>query len=238
MSDQPEHRELAFPMASDISDEREGASTEPDTAFAARIAGPLRRAEHLAPDFELRLFAAVGAAESRVKGAARPPTAGVAGLTAGTRVSERQSSWWRRTHAVHVSPIVGLAMAAGFAGLVSLATLRAVDRPADSSETARRPLAATVDTVHVVRFVLVEPGARRVALVGDFNGWAADATPLATAGTGGVWTVSVPLTPGRHEYAFVVDGARWITDPTAPRTLDDFDTQSSVVTIEQPARRS
>ena len=236
MSDHPEHRDLAFPVVSDTSDEREDASMDLDAAFVARIAGPLRRAEHLAPDFELRLFAAVSAAEPQVKGAARAPTPVLAAQTPGTRASERQPSWWRRPHAVRVSP-AGLAMAAGFAGLASLATLRAVDRPAASAETALRPLAATVDTLHVVRFVLVEPGARRVALVGDFNGWAADATPLATAGTGGVWTVSVPLTPGRHEYAFVVDGARWITDPTAPRTLDDFDTQSSVVTIEPPAQK-
>jgi hypothetical protein len=219
MSDYAEHPELAFPKASDTSDKRD-EPTDSDAAFAARIAGPLRRAEHLAPDFEPRLFAAVSAGEPRVKGAARQPT------------------WWRRPHAVRVSPIVGLAMAAGFAGLVSLATLRAVDRPGASAETAIRRPAATVDTVHLVRFVLVEPGARRVALVGDFNGWAADATPLAPTSAGGVWTVSVPLTPGRHEYAFVVDGARWITDPAAPRTLDDFDTQSSVVTIEPPARSS
>jgi len=225
-------------MASDTSDEREDAPTDLDAAFAARIAGPLRCAEHLAPDFELRLFAAVSAAEPRVKGAARAPTPVLAAHTPGIRVSERQPSWWQRPHTVRVSPVVGLAMAAGFAGLVSLATLQAVDRPAAKAQTAHRPLAATVETPNVVRFVLIEPGARRVALVGDFNGWAADATPLATAGTGGVWTVSVPLTPGRHEYAFVVDGARWITDPAAPRTLDDFDTQSSVVTIEPPAQKS
>ena len=237
--DRPDHSGLAFPAAPDLSRGAD-ASADVDAVFAARIAAPLRRAEYLAPDFEPRLFAAVRAsvrgAESSPNDDERPSTPGTD--APGTRASERQRSWWRRPRAVHVSPMLGLAMAAGFAGLVSLATVQAVGRPGASTGTALRPPVAGVDTVHIVRFVLVEPDARRVTLVGDFNGWAPGATPLATAGTEGVWTVSVPLPPGRHEYAFLVDGARWTTDPTAPSALDDFDTPSSVVTIEPAAGKS
>jgi hypothetical protein len=43
--------------------------------------------------------------------------------------------------------------------------------------------------------------------------------------------VEVPLEPGRHEYAFVVDGERWLADPAAPTTGGDFGTPNSVVTV-------
>jgi 1,4-alpha-glucan branching enzyme len=55
---------------------------------------------------------------------------------------------------------------------------------------------------------------------------------LERARAGGLWTVTIPLTPGRHRYAFIVDGRRWVPDPGAPRAAgDDFDTPSSVVTV-------
>jgi hypothetical protein len=42
----------------------------------------------------------------------------------------------------------------------------------------------------------------------------------------------VKLAPGRYRYAFVLDGARWIADPGAPRAGgDDFGVESSVATV-------
>jgi 1,4-alpha-glucan branching enzyme len=153
---------------------------------------------------------------------------------------------------VRVSPLAGLAAAAGFAAVVSAATLAATAAgrpdavPATGVAAAPATTAAagaTTDTVHVVRFVLVEPSARRVALVGDFNGWAADSTPLMTAGAPGTWTISVTLPAGRHEYAFLVEEAsgtvRWMRDPFAPPVRDEYGTESSVVTVGGTvARRS
>ena len=83
----------------------------------------------------------------------------------------------------------------------------------------------------MVRFVLQADNARRVALVGDFNGWTAGATQMTPTARPGVWTVDVALPPGRHEYAFVVDGSRWMADPLATVQHDDFGTESSVVTV-------
>jgi hypothetical protein len=72
-----------------------------------------------------------------------------------------------------------------------------------------------------VRFTFsVANTARAVALVGDFNGWDTDATPMVRQGPDGTWTAQVPLEPGRHEYAFVVDGERWLVDPLAPQVED------------------
>jgi hypothetical protein len=84
-----------------------------------------------------------------------------------------------------------------------------------------------------VQFVLVAPGASRVALVGDFNDWDPDTTPLRQADDGHMWTVELPLAPGRHTYAFVVDGNRWVQDESAPLAPEDeFGVRNSVVLVE------
>jgi hypothetical protein len=48
--------------------------------------------------------------------------------------------------------------------------------------------------------------------------------------------VSVALTPGRHEYAFIVDGKRWVIDPLAVKSSDDFGTESSVIRVGSDAK--
>ena len=84
----------------------------------------------------------------------------------------------------------------------------------------------------IVQFVLVAPSASRVALVGDFNNWDAAATPLREASAEGVWSVTLPLTPGRHIYAFVVDDSKWVPDPSAARAPeDDFGVPNSVIVV-------
>jgi hypothetical protein len=48
---------------------------------------------------------------------------------------------------------------------------------------------------------------------------------------GRAWLLDVPLPPGRHVYAFVVDGDL-APDPSAPRAGDeDFGVPSSVVLV-------
>jgi len=85
-----------------------------------------------------------------------------------------------------------------------------------------------------VRFALAAPAARDVALVGDFNDWDRDATPLEPVGTGDEWATTVWLRPGRHAYAFVVDGMRWVPDPSAPLAPDDgFGMPTSVIVIPE-----
>ncbi len=68
--------------------------------------------------------------------------------------------------------------------------------------------------------VTLPVGARTVTVVGDFNGWDTGATRLSPVGDHGEWAATVPLAPGRHVYAFVVDGVEWRVDPLAPQVPD------------------
>lgn len=75
--------------------------------------------------------------------------------------------------------------------------------------------------------------ASSVSVVGDFNDWDIAATPMTLEN--GAWSVSLPVTPGRHVYAYVVNGTRWLADPRAPRATDnDFGRPGSVLLVQTP----
>lgn len=133
--------------------------------------------------------------------------------------------WLVRRRSVRVRPLSALAAAAG----IVLVTLlgRASLAPVPSAPSAPAALSAPV-----VQFVIVTPGATAVSLVGDFNDWDETATPMRPVAGDGVWSVTVPLAPGRYRYSFLVDGMTWLADPAAPRALeDDFGRPNSVVTV-------
>lgn len=108
---------------------------------------------------------------------------------------------------------------------IAAPTLQRVDGATDRSEL-RVPMQFVLDAREV-------PAATQLSVVGDFNDWQVTATPMTLGG--GVWSVSLPMTQGRHVYAFVVNGKDWIADPRAPRTRDaDFGRPSSVVIVQTP----
>jgi hypothetical protein len=88
-----------------------------------------------------------------------------------------------------------------------------------------------------VRFVLYAPGAKRVTVAGTFNQWDQNAAPLTPAGTGGVWVTTLQLPIGQHQYAFVVDGQRWVPDPAAPGVDDGFGRRNSIVAATKQGAR-
>ena len=86
--------------------------------------------------------------------------------------------------------------------------------------------------VTIIRFTLHAPDAERVSLVGDFNGWRNDEIFLSDTTGHGYFSGAVPLKPGRYAYMFVIDGAKWVTDPGAEGHRDDgFGHRNAVVTI-------
>jgi hypothetical protein len=91
--------------------------------------------------------------------------------------------------------------------------------------------APTTREVRLVQFVLAAPRASRVTVVGDFNDWDPEATPMVRR-DGGAWTAAIPVSPGRHVYAFIVNGDRWVPDPAAPLAPEDgFGIRNSVIVV-------
>jgi hypothetical protein len=189
---------------------RHEAETE---ALLERVSDALRReAVMLDPELDRRVMAAIR----------RAPRGRVRALV----------GWWLRPRPLAVSPLAGL-MVAGAAAIALIVAARSMPLPELHRPAGAAAAARTASDLRTVRFVLAAPGAADVALVGDFNGWDAAATRLQPVGSGGVWTVEVPLTPGRHEYAFVVDGHEWRPDPAAPRAVtEDYGSPNSVITVE------
>ena len=151
----------------------------------------------------------------------------------------------RRGYAFRVSAVAGIAAAAALVGYLvggSLAEPVGVNQPvaaSASTASAEAPAttvaAPTADYLAVPRqFVFDSRDAKRVMLVGDFNGWDESALPLAREKGSSLWSVTVPLMPGRHVYAFLVDST-WTVDPRAPTTRDpDFGVTGSVVIVGKP----
>jgi alpha-amylase/alpha-mannosidase (GH57 family) len=72
-----------------------------------------------------------------------------------------------------------------------------------------------------VQFAYNGKAERSVALVGDFNGWSKDETPM-TRDEAGSWHVMVPLAPGIFQYKFVIDGTEYVTDPANTVSVDNY----------------
>jgi hypothetical protein len=139
------------------------------------------------------------------------------------------------------SAIVGAALVVGFVGRGALIGSRAPGEvafvaPAPGETPGETPVvnaAAVAGEPAAVptQFVFDSRTARRVAIVGEFNGWDAKRSPL-TRLPSGLWTVSLPLTPGRHVYAFVLDDTLVVADPRAPKAGDvDYGREGSVVMV-------
>lgn len=130
----------------------------------------------------------------------------VEGALAELRREARPARWRRRG-------VLGTAAAA----VLALAALGAV-------RLTRSPTAE-----NGVTFALAAPAAAQVALIGDFNDWSPEASPLRRDDH--QWSVTLKLKPGRYRYSFVVDGSSWQADPGTPPAEDDFGTPTSVITV-------
>jgi hypothetical protein len=133
---------------------------------------------------------------------------------------------WRWLTAPSVPPwVVGAVAAAAVLALV-------FGRPGSTNDPeVVAPVTAVAPESVFVKFILFAPAANQVALAGTFNRWDPGTTPLARVGDDGVWTVTLGLPVGQHQYAFVVDGQRWVVDPAAPAVDDGFGRKNSVVSV-------
>ncbi len=128
----------------------------------------------------------------------------------------------RRGVLSHWAPLgVAAALCLGVGLTVAVKT-----RPSSAVET---------EVASLVRFSIRAPAATRVSLVGDFDRWDPAAMPMRRDGE--TWTVDVHLAPGRHVFAYAVDGDLK-TDPAAARAVeDDFGVPSSVIVVASAGGR-
>lgn len=177
------------------------------------VARELKRAERLGAEFDERVMRAV------------------------RRLPEHSRlSWWSRLtrpRRVTVTPLSWGLMATAMLVFAVLGTRGLVDEAASAERAVALSAAETSPTV---QFVLVAPAAKKVAVVGDFNGWDPSHEGYqAEHRGGGVWAVTAPVPVGHHKYSFVIDDSVWVADPIAPRAVDnDFGvTNSALVVVGQ-----
>ena len=97
-------------------------------------------------------------------------------------------------------------------------TSRAVETGARGPNTVRYVFTVKADQV------------REICLAGDFNQWKVCDAPLLRVGEG-VWSITIDLPRGRHEYMFVIDG-RWVTDPNAMGySRDGFGNRNALLVV-------
>lgn len=175
------------------------------------------------------------------------------GLVSALEDRPRRAGGFRRRFMVSLPAAIGYALAATLAGFLIRGALPDGRRPTSGALTqvaqTAQPAEVAASRVGVtpvasvasreaeevpiqVQFVLDAPRAKRVAVVGDFNAWDGKSNPLVRDSASGVWSAIVPVTPGRHVYAFLVDDTTWTLDPRAPKTKDaDYGTQQSVMIV-------
>ena len=175
------------------------------------------------------------AAAQRVMPAADDPLVDSAAIV---RPSARR---WR------IAGLAGLVAAAAIVGFFVRGTFT---RSATSASVAANPagpdaaapLRAAVNVAQDVlpvpqQFVFRSASAHRVSVVGDFNGWNAARAPMTREAGGDLWSVTIPIVPGRHTYGFMVDDSTFTLDPDSrvARAVDpDLGAEGSVVIVGRP----
>lgn len=144
--------------------------------------------------------------------------------------SKRKSAWTRfadwvkspRTitySPLKIAPAFALAAMLLVLGIREKVNLNTVDVRQDASGK------------QVVSFVFHSPQARTVAVVGSFNEWTPGGNEMRRLDNGS-WVLTLPLNPGRHKYAFLVNEMNVEPDPSAIMCEDDgFGSRNSVLII-------
>ncbi|MBI3081682.1 MAG: hypothetical protein HYY94_01975 [Gemmatimonadetes bacterium] len=153
------------------------------------------------------------------------------GVLGGVRTGDLASDpWWQLRAEAGVASWAGLEAAVGWyprdltgftAGRFATLAMRLDVLRGTPTPTLRGAGAFRAERLGAarVRVTLRLDGARTVALAGEWNEWVP--APMRRDPSGR-WTAVLGLRPGVYRCALLVDGARWIAPPGAPKTGDDF----------------
>jgi hypothetical protein len=155
------------------------------------------------------------------------------------------------TRRVRVSILIGVAAAAAFVGFSirgawthepaqgQTATFASTTDAASSATTSLRAVASSPNDALPIpqQFVIHSNTAHRVSVVGDFNRWNPESAPMTRSPNSALWSVTIPILPGRHMYGFIVDDSTFTLDPDPrfPKARDsDLGVEGSVVIVGRP----
>ena len=97
-------------------------------------------------------------------------------------------------------------------------------------KVATKKVAAKKVATKAVKFTVHAEKGKTVYLAGDFNQWNPSAKKMTFKA--GVYSTSVQLAPGEHQYKFVIDGT-WCADPENVNSVpNDQGTFNSVVEVK------
>jgi len=129
--------------------------------------------------------------------------------------------------------------------LVALLTVLALGCSTMStiSDSVKTRLPPPVEVEGGILFRYDSPAARMITLAGNFNNWGGtqgggryDPTinPMFDEDGDGVWTIVMPLPPGRYQYKFVIDnGVRWERDPSNANTGFEAGEENSLIIVPE-----
>ncbi len=142
-------------------------------------------------------------------------------------VWRRARRWLTRPRTLTVTPLRLIPLAAAAATLLAVLVW-----PRLGPGPASQPVITAAAQADSVELSLHLPEARQVAVIGDFNRWSPKDSEMAFDAERGLWTISLRLPQGRHEYAFLVDGRQVLPDPRAVLSKDDgFGNVNSILVI-------
>jgi len=75
-----------------------------------------------------------------------------------------------------------------------------------------------------------DPG-KEVFIAGSFNNWDPKADKLTDRNQSGVYTVTVVIPKGRHEYKYVVDDVWQVVAANPESVVNDFGSLNSVIVV-------
>ena len=189
--------------------------------FIEEIAGELKRPVRFDSSFESRVMSAINPS------------------TVSSDKRGKPTPWLLRPRTFYVSPLAGLAVAAGLVTVITMSALQTVPNnsiasnpPVDTEFVLPNGPGTLVlaPVMYAAPFTYVDSNAKSVAVVGTFNDWDATRNVL-TKTAEGVWSTNVMLAPGRYEYQLMVDG-KLITDPSSQRTAEsEFGAANSVMIV-------
>jgi hypothetical protein len=145
---------------------------------------------------------------------------------------KRTMGWLWRPCLIRLRPAYGIFAAVALLLIVMLPNSEVLTPDSLIRTSVSNPDVSPLAGKVFVQFRLDAPHASRVRLAGSFTGW--EPTYALEEISPGIWSILIPLDPGVHNYAFVVNAGEWIADPAAPAVDDGFGGMNSRLSVLLP----